>query len=83
MADADFVVRNQQSVPVTTFDGDGNQFTVGPHDRLVLPHDRQEIMYNMYSTASGYEKVTIEPEMDKNKLSDKFLGNDQSQLEEW
>jgi len=74
------VMRNQQAVPVTVFDNDGNSFTIGPHDRLVLPHDRDELMFSVSSTSA---QVEIEPEMDRNKLADKFLGNDQSQLSEW
>lgn len=80
------VVRNQQAIPITGFDNEGNQFTIGPHDRLVLPHDRPEIMWSLYSVATAsanQNKIGLEPELDRNKLADKFLGNDQSQQTEF
>lgn len=80
------VISNQQSVPITTFDGEGNQFTVGPHDRLVLPHDRAEVLFSMYSVVSGSANYTMlgkEPEDDRSSLVDKFVGNDQSQQNDW
>jgi len=80
------VVRNQQSVPITGFDGEGNQYTIGPHDRLVLPHDRPEIMWSLYSVATAsanQNKIGLEPEDDRSSLVDKFVKNDQSQQTEW
>lgn len=80
------VVRNQQAVPITGFDGEGHQVTIGPHDRLVLPHDRAEILFSLYSVATGTRnvgKIAIEPENDRNSLAEKFLGNDQSQQNEF
>ena len=80
------VIRNQQATPITTFDGEGNQFTIGPHDRLVLPHDRAEQLFSMYSVVSGsanYEKLGKEPEDDRSGFVDKFVGNDQSQQDEF
>jgi len=80
------VIRNTQSVPITGFDGEGNQYTIGPHDRLVIPHDRPEILWSLYSVVSGsanYQKLGLETEDDRSSLADNFVKNDQSQQNEF
>ena len=53
------VIRNSNEHPIDVFDLEGNKYTIGPRDRLVLPSNRNEVLYGCASHAVS---ARIEPE---------------------